>query len=89
MTRSDIWRLDASLYVAARRRWIDRDGPSPSQIEAVDDWVLDCMLDPSAAGRPDVEVDGVWIGRPGLSTIVLYGLNLDERLIAVFEIGSN
>jgi hypothetical protein len=89
VTPSDVWRLDEALFLASRARWIERDHPTQAQIAALHDWVLDCMLDPSKAGRPDPSVEGIWIGWPERGTIVLYGLNTKERLVAVFEIGSS
>jgi hypothetical protein len=88
VSSTERWHLDVERFLDARRRWVERDAPSSEQIRLVNDWVLDAMLDPASAGTPDPEVEGIWLGRPGRGTLVLYGLNMEAHLIAVFEIGS-
>jgi hypothetical protein len=46
------------------------------------------MLDPSSRGEPDPSVPGPFNGCPGRGILVIYGLDVETRLVAVFEIGS-
>jgi hypothetical protein len=87
VSSTEPWRVDRSLFIAGRRR-CERDEPTSAQIAAVHDWLLDAMLDPLHAGAPDPDVEGLWLGRPGRGALVIYGLDLNARSVAVFEIAT-